>query len=122
MTVTPTLHNLTTATMSLPRRQAIAEICRRAGAWIIEDGVYAAAASLLPPLATLTLERSLHVNGLSKSVGLGLCVGVLALPPGMTEATEANLARNASDAVAPVLCGSRGMAGPVTSLHRSSGT
>ena len=73
--LSPTLHNPTTATMSLERRQAIVEICRKAGAWIIEDGVYAAAFPDLPELSALAPDISLHVNGLSKSLGPGLLIG-----------------------------------------------
>jgi DNA-binding transcriptional MocR family regulator len=86
--LTPTLHNPTTATMGVARRQAIVDICRRAGASIIEDGVYAQASSALPPLAALAPEITLHVNGLSKSLGPGLRIGVLALPAGLTAAAE----------------------------------
>ena len=78
--LTPTLHNPTTATMSVARRQLIVDVCRRAGAWIIEDGVYAASSPGLPQLATLAPDISLHVNGLSKSLGPGLQIGMLALP------------------------------------------
>lgn len=86
--LTPTLHNPTTATMGVARRQAIAEICRQAGAWIIEDGVYAASSPGLPQLATLAPEIALHVNGLSKSLGPGLQIGMLALPPSLCEAAQ----------------------------------
>ncbi|MBD9676574.1 PLP-dependent aminotransferase family protein [Pseudomonas sp. PDM18] len=82
--LTPTLHNPTTATMGAARRQAIVEVCRQAGAWIIEDGVYALGPPALPALVTLAPERVLHVNGLSKSIGPGLRIGVLALPAAMT--------------------------------------
>ncbi|KAB2899168.1 MAG: PLP-dependent aminotransferase family protein [Burkholderiaceae bacterium] len=86
--LTPTLHNPTTATMGAERRQAIADICRRAGAWIIEDGVYASAEPATPPLAAWAPEISFHVNGLSKSLGPGLQIGVLALPAGFGAAAE----------------------------------
>lgn len=86
--LTPTLHNPTTATMGTARRQVIADICRRAGVWIIEDGVYAASAEALPPLASLAPEISFHVNGLSKSLGPGLQIGVLALPAGLHDTAE----------------------------------
>lgn len=86
--LTPTLHNPTTATMGRARRQAIVDICRRAGAWIIEDGVYALGPSFAPALATLAPEIVFHVNGLSKSLGPGLRIGMLALPAGMNEAAE----------------------------------
>ncbi|MDH7803907.1 MULTISPECIES: PLP-dependent aminotransferase family protein [unclassified Rhizobium] len=85
--LTPTLHNPTTATMGAARRQAIADICRRAGVWIIEDGVYAASdRGGLLPLASLAPDISFHVNGLSKSLGPGLQIGVLALPEGQKDA------------------------------------
>lgn len=86
--LTPTLHNPTTATMGVERRQAIAEICRRAGAWLIEDGVYAASDPTLPTLTALAPEISLHVNGLSKSLGPGLQIGMLVLPAGLNDAAE----------------------------------
>ncbi|MFK0206145.1 PLP-dependent aminotransferase family protein [Agrobacterium sp. NPDC090283] len=86
--LTPTLHNPTTVTMGAARRQAIADICRRAGVWIIEDGVYAASAEALPPLASLAPDISFHVNGLSKSLGPGLQIGVLALPAGLHDTAE----------------------------------
>lgn len=86
--ITPTLHNPTTVTMGAARRQAIVDICRRVGAWIIEDGVYALAPSLAPPLATLAPEIVFHINGLSKSLGPGLRIGVLTLPARMKEAAE----------------------------------
>lgn len=86
--LTPTLHNPTTATMGIARRQAITDICRRAGVWIIEDGVYAASTDAFPSLAAFAPDISFHVNGLSKSLGPGLRIGVLALPPGLRDAAE----------------------------------
>lgn len=86
--LTPTLHNPTTATMSAERRQTIVEICRQANVWIIEDGVYALGHSATPALATLAPERVFHVNGLSKTLGPGLRIGMLTLPPGMQNAAE----------------------------------
>jgi DNA-binding transcriptional MocR family regulator len=86
--LTPTLHNPTTATMSMARRQVIIEICRRAGAWIIEDGVYIPLSPAAPPIAALAPEITLHVNGLSKSLGPGLQIGVLALPAGRSAAAQ----------------------------------
>lgn len=86
--LTPTLHNPTTATMGTARRKAIADICRRAGVWIIEDGVYAASDPALPPLAALAPEISFHVNGLSKALGPGLQIGVLALPGELNDAAK----------------------------------
>ncbi|KVO03936.1 aspartate aminotransferase [Burkholderia ubonensis] len=101
--LTPTLHNPTTATMGTERRQAIVDICRRAGAWIIEDGVYASAEPASPPLAALTPEITFHVNGLSKSLGPGLQIGVLALPAGLDDAAEDAL-RDLPMAPSPLSC------------------
>ncbi len=86
--LTPTLHNPTTATMSAERRRAIVEICRQANVWIIEDGVYALGHSAVPALATLAPERVFHVNGLSKTLGPGLRIGMLTLPPDIQTAAE----------------------------------
>ncbi|MCI0997786.1 PLP-dependent aminotransferase family protein [Pseudomonas corrugata] len=89
--LTPTLHNPTTATMGAARRQAIVEVCRQAGAWIIEDGVYALGSAPEPALATLAPERVLHVNGLSKSLGPGLRIGMLTLPAELHGAAQEHL-------------------------------
>jgi DNA-binding transcriptional MocR family regulator len=86
--LTPTLHNPTTATMGTARRQVIVDICRQAGVWIIEDGVYAASDPDLRPLAALAPDISFHVNGLSKSLGPGLQIGMLALPEGLENTAE----------------------------------
>lgn len=78
----PTLHNPTTATMSLARRQAIAEVCRRRDLVIVEDDVYGwMPTAHLPALAHLAPERTVHVTGLSKLVGPGLRIGFIAAPP-----------------------------------------
>ena len=89
------------------RRQRIGahmlDICRRAGAWIIEDGVYASAEPALPPLAALAPEIAFHVNGLSKSLGPGLQIGVLALPARLDDAAEDAL-RDLPMAPSPLSC------------------
>ncbi len=77
----PTMHNPTTATMSLARRQAIVEVCRKNDCWIIEDDVYALGANgRRPPLAMLAPERTLYVNSLSKTLSPGLRLGGLVVP------------------------------------------
>jgi DNA-binding transcriptional MocR family regulator len=45
----------------------------------------------LPQLAALAPDIALHVNGLSKSLGPGLQIGVLALPAGLRDAAQALL-------------------------------
>lgn len=89
--VTPTLHNPTTATMGVDRRQEIVAVCRALKAWIIEDGVYATAPDPAPPLAMLAPERTFHVTSLSKTLSPGLRIGTLVVPPGQESVTEAAL-------------------------------
>lgn len=89
--LTPTLHNPTTAIMSHNRRLAIINICRRANARIIEDGVYASAEHIVPPLAALAPDITYHVNSLSKSLGPGLQIGMLTLPSAQDRTVDALL-------------------------------
>ncbi|MDL2410714.1 PLP-dependent aminotransferase family protein [Rhizobium calliandrae] len=77
----PTLQNPTTAIMSVERRQAIAEICRRYGVAIIEDDIY----SLLPhdippPLSSFAPELSWYILGTAKSMVAALKVAYLVAP------------------------------------------
>jgi DNA-binding transcriptional MocR family regulator len=77
----PTLHNPTTATMSVERRHKIVEICQRHDVTIVEDDVYAFMPDEpLPPLATMAPERTVYVTGLSKLFGPGLRIGFIAAP------------------------------------------
>ncbi len=77
----PTLQTPTGAVMSLARREAIAAILRRHGAWAIEDDVYAfLAPDAGPPLAALVPERVCYVASLAKCVAPGLRVGALMMP------------------------------------------
>ncbi|MEJ1160258.1 aminotransferase-like domain-containing protein [Prosthecomicrobium sp. N25] len=101
--LTPTLHNPTTATMSSSRRHEIVNVCRNANASIVEDGVYGFAMTDLPPLAALAPDITLHVNGLSKSLGPGLRIGVLRLPAGMMADAETIL-RDMPMEPAPLSC------------------
>ncbi|GAB7537829.1 aminotransferase-like domain-containing protein [Burkholderia sp. 3C] len=78
----PTLHNPTTATMSVARRREIVEVCRRRDLLIVEDDVYGwMPDEALPSLALLAPERTIYVTGLSKLIGPGLRIGFVAAPP-----------------------------------------
>lgn len=56
--LTPTLHNPTTASMSLERRRAIAELCQKYDAYLVEDGVnMPLAGDNPPPLLPLFLRE-----------------------------------------------------------------
>lgn len=90
--VMPTQQNPTTSTMTLIRREAIVAICRARDAVIVEDDVYTLAATPeLPALVTLAPERTLYVNGLSKTVNPALRIGALLLPEGLRARAEAVL-------------------------------
>jgi DNA-binding transcriptional MocR family regulator len=63
----PTLHTATVATMSVARRQAIAEVCRAADTRIIEDDAYARVPRApLPAISAFAPERSFYLTGFSK--------------------------------------------------------
>jgi DNA-binding transcriptional MocR family regulator len=78
----PTLHNPTTATMSMQRRVEIADVAKRAGLLVIEDTVHAAnLASPLPALSTLLPTHSFLLSSFSKSMAPGLRVGYIETAP-----------------------------------------
>lgn len=84
----PTLHNPTTATLPHDRRTAIAAIARRYGLTIIEDDIFRLLDPRLQPptLYTVAPERTYHVTSLSKTLSPGLRVGIVAAPPGRSDA------------------------------------
>jgi len=98
----PTLHNPTTATMPLARREALAEILRRRDGFFIEDGIYAFLAETpLPPLQSLAPERVVYVSSLSKSLSPGLRFGFAVSPPALTPRLAA--AARAAATMPPIL-------------------
>lgn len=77
----PTLHNPTTATMSLGRRRSIAEIARAHDLILVEDDVHGLLWSAAPPpLAYYASERCWYLMTLSKCVGFGLREAILVGP------------------------------------------
>jgi len=76
----PTQHNPTTATLDLPRRQAIAGIVRASGAWLIEDDAYGLLEPAAVPIASLAPERSYYAASLSKCIAPALRVAFLLTP------------------------------------------
>ncbi len=79
----PTLHNPTTITLSLPRRNALIAVARQFGIPIIEDDAYGALPRApLPPLAALAPELVFHVAGLAKCLSPALRIAYLAVPDG----------------------------------------
>lgn len=77
----PTIHNPTTATMSLERRQAIVAIARKHGLMIFEDDAYGfLPPTPLPPLASLAPELTFYVSTLAKCLTPGLRIAYLHAP------------------------------------------
>jgi DNA-binding transcriptional MocR family regulator len=78
---TPTLHNPTTATLPLDRRQALIEIARRHQVPIIEDDAYGALPAQAPPaLAALAPDLTWHIATLSKCATPALRVAYVVAP------------------------------------------
>jgi DNA-binding transcriptional MocR family regulator len=83
---TPTFQNPTAATMSLARREAVADIARQAGVAIVEDDAYGLLpASPLPALAGLWPEGVFHVATTAKALSPGLRLAYVVTPPGRAE-------------------------------------
>ena len=79
--VNPTLHNPTTVTMSLARRQAVIAVARTHGVTLIEDDAYGLLPSRSPPpIAALAPDITLHISSLAKCVSPSLRVAYLATP------------------------------------------
>lgn len=69
----PTLLNPTTATMSLSRREALADVALRYSIPIIEDDAYGMLPRRkIPPVATFAPELTYYITGFSKCLGAGL--------------------------------------------------
>jgi len=69
----PTLLNPTTATMSMARREALADVALRYSVPIIEDDAYAMLPSRrLPPVATFAPQLTYYITGFAKCLGAGL--------------------------------------------------
>ena len=77
----PTLHNPTTRTLSLARRQQLIAIARQYAVPILEDDAYGALPNdPLPPLAALAPEITFYVGSLAKCLGAGLRIAYLVTP------------------------------------------
>lgn len=77
----PTLHNPTTATLPVERRQALAEIARRNGVLLVEDDIYGfLVENPLPPLASFAPEHAFYLTGMSKALMPGLRIGYVRAP------------------------------------------
>ncbi|NRH27161.1 PLP-dependent aminotransferase family protein [Pseudomonas sp. MS19] len=83
---TPTMNNPNSDTMSLERRQAIADVARKYDLTVVEDDVYGALQpNRLPPLSALIPERSFYATSLSKITLPGMRAGYLVTPPHLVQ-------------------------------------
>lgn len=78
--LTPTLQNPTSAVMGAERKQAIAQIARRHGVWVIEDDVYGALTDS-PPLYGFLPDFGVLISSLSKTVAAGVRLGWIVASP-----------------------------------------
>ena len=77
----PTLHNPTTATMPLERREAVAAVAREFGVAIVEDDIYGPLAPDGPPLiAALAPDITFHIAGLAKCLSPALRIAYVVVP------------------------------------------
>lgn len=82
LAVIPTFNNPTATVMGVQRREAIAEVARRHGVFVIEDEVCKPLAEQpLPSIAALIPELGFFVTSFTKSVMTGLRSGYLVVPP-----------------------------------------
>jgi GntR family transcriptional regulator/MocR family aminotransferase len=83
--VSPSHHFPLGATMALPRRLALLDWARRAGAWIVEDDFdseFRYAGTLIPSLQGLdAAQRVIYLGTFSKTVFPSLRLGYLIVPP-----------------------------------------
>lgn len=100
----PTIHNPTTATMSLDRREAIAAIARRHEIAIIEDDAY----GLLPrhaptPLARLAPDITFYVCSLAKTLTPAFRIAYLVTPTAEQTTTLAAALRATTMMASPLM-------------------
>ncbi|MBN8992109.1 MAG: PLP-dependent aminotransferase family protein [Rhizobiales bacterium] len=87
-----TLHNPTIATMSLERRQAIADVAEELRLTLFEDDAQAAILAERPaPLAALAPERTVYSTGLAKGLSPAFRTGFIVCPPALNEALSNTL-------------------------------
>lgn len=79
--VCPTLHNPTTATLSIRRREQLADIALRHNVAIIEDDAYGMLPQAVPPpIAEFAPGLTYYITGMSKWLGAGLRVAHVVSP------------------------------------------
>ncbi|RJE79115.1 PLP-dependent aminotransferase family protein [Paracoccus sp. JM45] len=80
----PNNHNPTTVTLSARRRQALGDIAKEQGVYIIEDDVCGPLMDHpLPTIASSHPDITFYVTSLSKCIAAGTRLGVVSAPPSM---------------------------------------
>lgn len=90
--VTPGHQFPTGATLSMARRESLIAWARRRGTYIVEDDYdsdFQYDGSPLPPIAAMAPDCTIHVGTFSKSLGPGLRLGYLVVPPALADAAVA---------------------------------
>jgi DNA-binding transcriptional MocR family regulator len=96
----PTLHNPTTTTMPLARREAVAAVMQRHNLPIIEDDDYGSLPTQVPtPLAALAPNLTYHIAGLSKCLSPALVVAYVLTPDAWSAARLTSVMRATSGTV-----------------------
>lgn len=102
----PNLHNPTTASLPIRRREQIADIALRYSVPIIEDDAYGMLPPAVPPpLAELAPELTYFVTGLSKWLGAGLRTAYLLSPTGAAHQRAAGALRATTVMASPLVNG-----------------
>ncbi|MEZ5505626.1 MAG: PLP-dependent aminotransferase family protein [Gammaproteobacteria bacterium] len=99
----PTLQNPTTLTMSLRRREAMADLALRYSLPIIEDDAYGwVPEQVMMPVASLVPELTWYVGGLSKCFGAGCRTAYLYAPNRIQAQRAAGALRALSVMASPI--------------------
>lgn len=103
LVLTPTMHNPTTATMSVKRRAAVADIIVRLGLTLIEDDPYLFLDPGAKPLAALVPEHTYLAASLSKCIAPGLRTSLLVTPSADAAVRATAALRGVTQMPAPLL-------------------
>jgi DNA-binding transcriptional MocR family regulator len=100
----PTIHNPTTATLSLARRQAIAAVARKHGLLVFEDDAYGLLPpAALPPITAFIPESGFYVGSLAKCLTPALRIAYVAVPSASHALRLAATFRATTTMVSPLL-------------------
>ncbi|MCG5240694.1 PLP-dependent aminotransferase family protein [Azospirillum doebereinerae] len=101
----PTLHNPTTATMPLERREAVIAVAREFGVCIVEDDIYGRLVTDgPPPLAALAPDMVFHIAGLAKCLSPALRLAYVAAPDARQAMRVTGALRATTLMASPITC------------------